>query len=118
MQKIIKLNEAKQNKALRFHIFNKLFKYHFIDENYGKSIKALKFALEIRPDDIITNVCLAETYEYIGNGEKAIETYENTKNMCSLSSKLSSYMDEQIKRVSQKGPRKAPPIPGIRYGTF
>ena len=117
-KELLKQDEVKNNNALKFHIYNRLYKFHFIDEEYIKAIEALKSALAINSSEIIVNVCLAETYEYIGRGDKAIKTYETTKIMCSLSSNLTKYIDNQIERVRKKGPRKAPPITGLRYGTF
>ena len=117
-KELLKQDDVKNNNELMFHIFNKLYKFYFIDEEYINAIEALNFALAINPSEIITNVCLAEMYEYIGKGDKAIKTYEATKIMCSLSSNLTKYIDNQIVIVRKKGPRKAPPITGFRYGTF
>ncbi len=116
-KKLLELEEVKNNTELKFHIYFKIFKFLFIDESYQKSISALNSAIEINPSDIITQICLAETYEYIGNGEKAIDAYNKLFKINHISNSLKKYVEAQIERIIHKGPKKAPPMTGFRYMT-
>ena len=110
-------DEVKSNGELSFHLHLKRYWFHFVDGDYLKAIKALVSALEIHSTDLITNVRLAEAYEYAGKGEKAVDIYSTIMDFSSISSKLKEYIGRQIERVRQEGPKKAPPMPGLRYMT-
>ena len=111
-------DEVKSNGELSFHLHLKRYWFHFVDGDYLKAIKALESALEIHSTDLITNVRLAEAYEYLGNAEKAVDIYSTIMDFSSISSKLKEYIGRQIERVRQEGPKKAPPMPGLRYMTY
>ncbi len=117
-EKLLKLEEVSNDTELKFHIYFKLFKFFFIDESYQKSISSLNSAIEINPNNIISRISLAETYEYIGNGEKAIDAYKKLFEINHISNSLKNYINAQIERVVQKGPRKGPPMTGFRYMTY
>ncbi len=115
---LLKQEFVRSDDNLRFHIYLKLYKFYIIDENYSGAIEALKSSLKIKQNDIISKICLAETYESIGNGEEAIKVYTGIKASVSNSQKIVEYVVEQIRRVEKDGPRKAPPITGFRYMTY
>jgi len=110
-------DEVKSNGELSFHLHLKRYWFHFIAGDYLKAIKALESALEIYPNDIITNIRLAEAYEYVGNGDKAVDRYRTIMDSLPISSKSKEYIGKQIERVGREGPKKAPPMPGFRYMT-
>ena len=115
---LLKQEFVSSDDHLEFYIYRKLYKFYIIDENYSGAIEALKSSLKIKPNDVISKICLAETYESIGNGEEAIKVYTEIKDSVSNSHKLVEYVVEQIRRVEKDGPRKAPPITGFRYMTY
>jgi tetratricopeptide (TPR) repeat protein len=116
-KKLLNRGELKRNKELKFHIYLKLYRFYFIDEDYPKAIDALNSALNIKQNDLITNIRLAETYELLGNGDKAINTYKAIKTFNDISENSKIYFDNQIKRVIREGPKKATPMTGFRYFT-
>jgi len=61
---------------------------------------------------------LAEAYEYTANGKKAIDEYESINKLDSTSSKIRIYIDKQVERIKQRGPRKAPAVTGLRYMSY
>ena len=115
---LLKQEFVSSDDNLEFYIYRKLCKFYIIDENYSGAIEALKSSLKIKPNDVISKICLAETYESIGNGEVAIKIYTEIAASVSNPQKIIRYVDEQINRVKKDGPRKAPPITGFRYMTY
>ncbi len=117
-KELLNQNEVKNDSILKFHIYLKLYRFYFMSESFDNALNALKSALDLDAEKIIVRIWLAEAYEYTGNGEKAIELYKSVNIEPSVSSCISSYIDKQIERINHEGPRKAPPLSGLRYMTY
>jgi tetratricopeptide (TPR) repeat protein len=117
-EKLLNRDLVINNTDLKFFILVKLAWFYYVDENYLKTIGALNSALELKESDPIVLIRLAETYEKIGNANKAIETYTKFNSIYDLPSDLLSYIKSQINRVKDEGPREALPITGLKYMSY
>lgn len=106
-----------KNDELRFYLYLKQYKLYFIGEDFTKAIDALKSALKIKPNDIMVKIWLSESYDRIGNSEKAIGYYYAVYNSGQISGKLRDYTMSQIERIKNEGSKKVP-MGGYRYMTF
>lgn len=114
---LLNQKEVKSDKRLVFYIYWILARFYLIDENPAEAIASLKEAILIDPRNIIMRTCMAETYECMGNGDKAVQAYESLKSSCLLSAKLTAYVNDQIRRINRDGPRREPAVKGLRYIT-
>jgi tetratricopeptide (TPR) repeat protein len=95
------------------HIAADLFRK---EGDYKKERNFLLNAVSFCPDELITNFRLAVTFEKEGRSEDAIKYYRNALADISNSSiKLEKFIKKQITRVMEKGPKKIPPVPGLRF---
>jgi tetratricopeptide (TPR) repeat protein len=68
------------------------------------------------PDELITNFRLAVTFEREGRSEESIEYYKKALvGLSNSSTELKEFINRQITRVIEKGPKKNPPMPGLRF---
>jgi len=109
--------EAKDNIELKFYLYSLDGLYAIKSENVTKAIESFITAISIKSDCIICKTWLAEAYELIGDATQAIKTYDEILSQ-NKDKTLSYYFAEQIKIVSEKGPRKLPPMTGLRYAIF
>jgi tetratricopeptide (TPR) repeat protein len=73
-------------------------------------------AVASNPDDLISNFRLAVTFEREGRPEESIKYYRRALAASSNSSfELKEFINRQITRVKEKGPKKIPPVPGLRF---
>jgi hypothetical protein len=73
-------------------------------------------AVESCPDELISNFRLAVTFEREGRSEESIKYYRKAFAASSnSSSELKKFINRQITRVIEKGPKKIPPVPGLRF---
>ena len=115
-QDLLRQDEVTQDEELKFYLYTKLAKFYIKDDQYDKALGSLKKALSIKPDNLLINMRIAEVYEWIGAKADAIGSYEaalGASPMVSL--QFREYITSQIQRVKTEGPRKKPPMRGLRY---
>lgn len=84
--------------------------------DFRKERNFLITAVSFCPDELITNYRIAVTFEKEGRPEESIEFYRKTLKDSSIDSvELKAFINSQIARVIKKGPKKSPPIPGLRF---
>jgi tetratricopeptide (TPR) repeat protein len=109
--------EVHANPDLRFYLLSKLANAYIKEDIYDRASACLEEALAIRPDNLLLNLRLAEVHEARGDGKEAIQAYQ-TALVQAGSVDIQSYLSRQIERVKTQGPRKATPMPGLRYVTY
>ena len=115
-QELLSRKECSENKDLEFHLRIKLAKFLMKEDRYNNAIEELKVAVSMRPKDLIANLFAGENYERIGESQSAIRHYTSALNDPDVSSPyIREFVESQIKRVQNKGPRKAGPQTGFRY---
>ena len=115
-RELLSRKECSENRDLEFHLLIKLSKFLVKEERYSDAIEELKAAVSIRPKDLIANFFAGENYERIGESQSAIKHYASALNDPDVSSPyVREFVESQIKRVQDKGPRKAGPQTGFRY---
>ncbi len=84
---------------------------------YSKAITYLNKSVEIKPNDLVSYFILGECYEKQDAVEKAINAYKaGIQDSETVSPYLKDYVLSQIERIKTQGPKKRPPIPGLRHG--
>jgi len=109
--------EVQADPDLKFYILAKLANVHIKEDNYDQAAACLEEALSLKPDNLLLNLRLAEVHEARGGGKEAIKAYQTALEHAYVAN-LQSYLRRQIERVKTKGPRKAAPMPGLRYVTY
>lgn len=108
-----------ENKELRYQLYATIGLYSLKNDEFKKAIENFCLAIEMNPKSIICYTWLAETYELIGDDINSINSYKRAENISeNIDPTLSDYFEEQIHIVEKNGPRKSPPITGLKYGTF
>ncbi|MBW1759054.1 MAG: tetratricopeptide repeat protein [Deltaproteobacteria bacterium] len=70
-------------------------------------------------DDLVGNYRLAVAYEKEGRSKESIKHYRTALENSSIdSSELKEFIQNQIIRVMEKGPRKSPPVPTLKFMTW
>jgi hypothetical protein len=119
---IKKLYEEKaenENEYLKFAIDLKLAEFSQKNENYDKERKYLTKALEKNRLNLIANYRMAISFEGADMGPDAIEYYKAAlKDPQGISDQLQEFIRRQILLVEKNGPRKRPPVPGLRFITW
>jgi tetratricopeptide (TPR) repeat protein len=111
--------EAKNKTELKYYLYSLLGLYSLKSDNVSKAIDSFLSATSFNPDCIMTKTWLAEAYELIGDASQAIKTYEELLDQTKkMSISLFDYFSAQIKIVKEKGPRKLPPMTGLRYVSY
>lgn len=107
------------SKELRCQLYTTLGLYALKNDDFNNAIRNFRLALETHSNSIICLTWLAETYELIGDDLNSIDSYKRAANISeNIDPALIDYYKEQINYVEKNGPRKSPPIGGLRYGTF
>lgn len=105
--------------SLTFSLYIKLAEYSLKDGAYQIEKFYLEKALEKRPGNLVAHFRLAVVYERLGDGQRAIEHYKSTSgDSYGITDQLKRFITLQISRVAADGPRKEPPIPGLRFLTW
>ncbi len=100
-------------------VYFKLAEIARLSDSTEKEKVFLEKALDSKKEDVYYNILLAICYEKLGDGIMAIKRYEMVINLCgNISEALKSYIEKQINRVKSNGPRRKPPIPGLRFLTW
>ena len=104
---------------LEFAIYMKLGEFSQKNNSYEKQRTYLAKALEKKPMDLVAHFRMAVSLEGAGMGPGAIEQYEAALNdPQGISEQLKEFIKRQILWVETRGPRKRPPIPGLRFMTY
>ena len=107
------------NKESRYQLYATIGLYSLKNDDFKKAIKNFSLAIETNPKSIICHTWLAETYELIGDDINSINSYKRAEKISeNIDPTLLDYFEEQINIVEKNGPRKSPPITGLKYGTF
>ncbi len=107
------------NRELRYLLNATLGLYSLKNDDFKKAITNFRLAIETNPTSIICLTWLAETYELIGDELNSIDSYQRAATLSKkISANLLDYFQEQKNIIEKNGPRKLPPITGIRYGSF
>lgn len=115
-QELLRKKECSENRDLEFHLRIKLAKFLMKEDRYNEAIEELKTAISIRPKDLVANFFAGENYERLGESNGAIRHYTSALNDPDAASPyIREFVESQIKRVQDKGPRKAGPQTGFRY---
>ncbi|MDJ0819299.1 MAG: hypothetical protein QNJ58_24050 [Desulfobacterales bacterium] len=110
------LNNSDEDLSFGLHIT--IARFYEKDHDYKNSISQLLKTVSIKPQNLIANIRLAQNYEWIGSGDKAIESYKKAlKDPVAVKESIKNFINAQIKIVKKHGPRKAQPITGYRYAT-
>jgi tetratricopeptide (TPR) repeat protein len=113
-ERIIK-NSTLENKD-RYYMYIRAAYVLTGKRKYENSIANLEKANELYPTALVSNFMIAQSYERLGEAEKAISAYEKAMNdPCTKSIKITKYLNDQIQRVQTKGPSKKPPMGGLRH---
>ncbi len=76
-------------------------------------------AAALKPNDLILCYRLGVTFERDGQTEDSLNYYHKALNAPLLESKeLKKFINSQINRLTEKGPQKSPPMPGLRFMTW
>jgi len=85
-------------------------------QKYENAINNLGYATQLYHEALVSNFMLAQSFERVDEAEKAISAYKNAAKDPLWNSKyLQKYINDQVKRVQTKGPRKKAPMPGLRH---
>jgi len=115
-RELLNRKECSENRDLEFHLRIKIAKFLVKEDRYNDAIEELKVAVSMRPKDLIANFFAGENYERIGESKGAIRHYTSALNDPDAASpNIREFVESQIKRVQDKGPRKAGPQTGYRY---
>lgn len=119
---ILNLSQEKTgcvNENLEFAIYLKLAEFSIRNGNYEKGRIYLEKAIEKKPMNLLAHFRLAVSLEESGAGDGAIEHYKSAlQDPDDLSDQLKEFIKRQISLVATYGPRKKPPIPGLRFITW
>ncbi len=89
------------------------------EDDINKEKDFLHKAIQIKPNDLVANYRLAVVLERAGLGEDSKDRYQAAFNDPTLSSaRLRKFIYSQITRVKEYGPKKSPPMPGLKYMTW
>ena len=100
----------------KYYIYIRAADVHLKKRKYENAINKLENAIELFPEALVANFMLALSFERVGETEKAILAYKNAAKDPLWNSKyLKKYINDQVKRVQTKGPRKKAPMPGLRH---
>ncbi|MHB8066897.1 MAG: tetratricopeptide repeat protein [Desulfobaccales bacterium] len=119
---IVKLLEEKSeniNDDLEFAIYMKLAEFSLKNDNYEKQRAYLEKALEKNPMNLVAHFRIAVSLEGAGMEADAIKHYKAAlQDPQGVSEQLKEFLQRQISLVETNGPRKKPPIPGLRFITW
>jgi tetratricopeptide (TPR) repeat protein len=83
---------------------------------YENSIVKLEKAIEIHPATLVPTFMIAQSFERLGEAEKAILAYKTAlEDSYCKSNNIREYLNDQIQRVQIKGPSKKSPMSGLRH---
>ncbi len=118
-QKVLMKLQNQANDHLKLPVYVQAAKIAVRGRKYSKALEYLKQALSASPHDFVANLRQAELFEYMGLPSEAISSYEAAIEVSSpISAELRRFVSSQIERVRTKGPRKRPPITGLRRMTW
>jgi tetratricopeptide (TPR) repeat protein len=116
---LLQAAESERDSERKFLLFLTLAVQCGKTDEYAKIVQYAQKALEIKPDDMVTNFILAEAQERLGSGEKAVKSYETAlQDPAAQSPPLKEFIMAQVNRVRTEGPRKGAKIHGLRYMTW
>ncbi|MFP5212571.1 MAG: tetratricopeptide repeat protein [Acidobacteriota bacterium] len=88
-------------------------------EQDRKAMDALRLALEVEPDNLVAKVRMAESFEYLGERQKAIGIYQEAlSSLQNPSMGLRAFLSGQVDRVRVYGPKHRPTGGGLRYMSY
>jgi len=118
-KELLRNKDIQDNEDFEFTIYVKAANISPKNYNYDNQIKYLQKAIDIKPNDMVANYRMAVSFERIGAGNDAIKYYENAlRDPCIKSDQLKEFILLQISRITAEGPKKKPPILGLRYLTW
>ena len=115
---LLEKSRSNSDEDLLFGLHITIARFYEKDHDYKTSISQLLEAVTIKPQNLIANIRLAQSYEWIGSGDEAISSYERAlENPAAEKESIRNFINSQIEIVKKHGPRKAQPITGFRYAT-
>jgi tetratricopeptide (TPR) repeat protein len=109
-------NQAvKDDGELRCYILAKKANFEAKEDDYARAEECLREALALKPQTFLLWMRLAEVSERLGAGAEAISAYEHALTLAPEKPQIMEYLRAQIRLVQTRGPRKQPPMQGLRY---
>lgn len=118
-KKLTNIDEIRDSTEIQFYINLIGANLSRKEDDINKERDFLRKAIQIKPNNLVANYRLAVVLERDGLGEDSKERYQAALNDPTLSStRLREFIYSQIARVKEYGPRKSPPMPGLKYMTW
>ena len=115
-QKLLNLKEVIGSDEILFYVYMIGADLSQKEDDTNREKRFLLNAIQLKPNNLVANYRLAVVLEKEGLSIDSIEKYQAATTDPKLSSKrLREHINNQIKRIKEFGPRKSPPIPGLKY---
>lgn len=118
---IVNLSTIKPECAedIEFAICIKLAELSIRNGDSENEKKYLERAIEKKPTNLLSHFKLAVYLEGVGLGTDAIDHYKLAlQDPYGITNQLRKFISQQISLVENYGPRKKPPMPGLRFLTW
>ena len=118
-QKLLKESSGSIDGDSHFTVYVKLAEFCHKNGLHDKEKLYLESALEEKPADLVAHFKAAVASERLGDSSSAMEHDASAlQDPSSASEQLRNFITAQISHVATSGPRKKPPIPGLKFLTW